>query len=73
VGDAGQILWDSDPAVVNTLSKIVSLLHSRYGDSRQADKHHMELKLRCRRFGESLSASASRHQTLNVARPSHIN
>ena len=56
VGDAGQTLWDSDVSAVNTLEKLTALLRSRYGGSRLADKHRMELRLRRRRDGESLSA-----------------
>ena len=56
VGDAGQVLWDSDPSSVSTLDKLVTLLRNRYGGTRQADKHHMDLRLRRRQAGESLSA-----------------
>jgi len=56
VGDAGQVLWDSDPSSVNTLDKLVTLLRNRYGGTRQADKHRMDLRLRRRHAGESLSA-----------------
>ena len=56
VGDAGQTLWDSDASAVNTLEKLTALLCSRYSGSRLADKHRMELRLRRRRAGESLSA-----------------
>jgi len=55
VGDAGQVLWDSDPTSVNTLSKLVQLLKARFGGSRQADKHRMELRLRRRKSGETLT------------------
>ena len=56
VGDAGQTLWDSDASAVNTLKKLTALLRSRYSGSRLADKHRMELRLRRRCAGESLSA-----------------
>jgi len=56
MGDAGQVLWDSDFSATNTLSKLVSLLRSRYSGSRQVDKYRMELRLKGRRVGESLSA-----------------
>ena len=55
VGDAGQVLWDSDPSSVNTLSKLVQLLKARFEGSRQADKHRMELRLRRRKSGETLT------------------
>ena len=56
MGEAGQVLWDSDPSATNTLTKLVGLLRSRYSGSRQADKYRMELRLRRRGTGESLSA-----------------
>ena len=56
VGDAGQTLWDSDAAATSSLEKLTALLRSRYSGSRQADKYRMELRLRRRRPGESLSA-----------------
>ena len=55
VGDAGQVLWDSDASATGTLEKLTSLLRSRYSGSRQADKYRSELRLRSRRAGESLS------------------
>ena len=54
-GDAGQILWDSDAVATDTLAKLIALLRGRYSGSRQADKYRMELRLRKRRNGESLS------------------
>jgi len=56
VGDAGRALWDSGPSATGTLEKLTTLLRSRYGGSRQADKYRMELRLRRHRAGESLSA-----------------
>ena len=55
IGHAGQVLWDSDISAVNTLSKLVELLKNRFGGTRQADKHRMELCLRRRRKDEALS------------------
>jgi predicted aspartyl protease len=55
-GDAGQVLWDSDASATNTLEKLTKLLRSRFSATQQADKHRMELRLRRRRQGESLSA-----------------
>ena len=55
VGHAGQVLWDSDTSAVNTLSKLVELLKNRFGGTRQADKHRMELRLRRRRRDKTLS------------------
>ena len=54
-GDAGQVLWDSAAAATDTLAKLTALLRGRYGGSRQADKYRMELRLRRRRAGESLT------------------
>ena len=56
VGDAGQALWNSDASATNTLQKLTALLQSRYSGSRQSDKYRMELRLRRRRAGETLSA-----------------
>ena len=56
VGEAGQILWDSSPEATNTLDKLVELLRNRFSGSRQADKYRMELRLRRRKNGESLSS-----------------
>ena len=56
VGDAGETLWDSDVAATNSVEKLTALLRSRYSNRRQADKYRMELRLRRRRPGESLSA-----------------
>ena len=42
MGDAGQILWDSDAAATDMLAKLTALLRGRYGGSRQADKYRME-------------------------------
>jgi len=54
-GDAGQVLWDSDAVATDTLAKLIALLRGRYSGSRQSDKYRMELRLRKRRSGESLS------------------
>jgi len=37
-GDAGQVLWYTDPVAVDSLSKLTTLLRSRFIGSRQADK-----------------------------------
>jgi len=55
VGDAGQVLLDSDASATDTLEKLTTLLRSRYSGSRQADKYRSELRLRRRGAGESLS------------------
>jgi len=41
---------------IDTLEKLLSLLKCRYSGSRQSDKYRMELRLRRRRPGETLSA-----------------
>jgi hypothetical protein len=56
IGDAGQVLWDSEASATNTLEKLTTLLRSRFSATRQSDKHRMKLRLRRRRQGESLSA-----------------
>jgi len=48
-------LWDTDVSEVDTIEKLTTLLHNRYGGSRQIDKHRMELRLRRRQPGESLA------------------
>jgi len=55
VGEAGQVLWDSDRKSVDTLKKLLNILRCRYSESRQADKYRMELRLRRRRSAETLS------------------
>ena len=55
-GEAGQVLWDSGPEHTNSLSKLVELLTARFGATRQSDKHRMELKLRRRKSGETLTS-----------------
>ena len=55
VGDAGQAQWDSDASATNTLQKLTALVRSRYSGSQQSDKYRMELRLRRRHTGETLS------------------
>ena len=55
-GEAGQVLWDSGPENTNSLPKLVKLLTTRFGATQQCDKHRMELKLRKRKAGETLSS-----------------
>jgi len=61
-----QTLWDSDASATNTLKKLEALLRSHYSGSRQADKFKMELRLRRRGAGESLSAL---HQNIRRLMP----
>ena len=56
VGDAGQVLWDSDPKDSRTVERLEALLWRIFSGSRQSDKHRMELRLRRRHSGESLAA-----------------
>jgi len=44
-----------DRSVTDSLSKLVEVLKSRYGEERQAGKHKAELQIRRRKPGESLS------------------
>ena len=55
-GDVGQILWDTDTSATDTVEKLVALLKNRYSGTRQTDKYRMELRLRRRQPGETLSA-----------------
>ena len=55
-GDAGEVLWDTYPVAIDSLSKLTTLLRSRFSGSRQADKCKMDLKLRRRKPGESLTS-----------------
>ena len=63
VGDAGQVLWDSDPKDIQTVERLEALLQRRFSGSRQSDKHRMELRLRRRHSGELLAAL---HQDLSL-------
>ena len=56
MGEAAQVLWDSDEKSIDTLEKLLTLLKYRESGSRQADKYRMELRLRRRKPGETLSA-----------------
>lgn len=42
IGDAGQVLSDSEASATNTLEKLTQLLRSRFSGTRQADKHSMD-------------------------------
>ena len=53
-GEAGQVLWDSDPSITSSLSKLTQLLKSRFGGTARADKFRMELRSRVRQPGETL-------------------
>ena len=55
-GDARQVWWDTDPVAIDSLSKLTTLLRSRFSGSRQAYKCKMDLKLRRRKPGESLTS-----------------
>ena len=55
-GEAGQVLWDSGPENTDSLTKLVELLKARFGATKQSDKHRMELKLRRRKQGETLTS-----------------
>ena len=56
VAEAGQVLWDSSQETTNTLSKLIDVLTNRFGGAKQTDKYRMELRLRRRKAGESLSS-----------------
>ena len=53
--EAGQVLWDSELNVTNSLSKLTKLLKDRFGGAAQSDKFKMELRSRLRQPRESLA------------------
>ena len=55
VGDAGQLLWDTPSTETDTVAKLAQLLRNRFGGVKQIDKFRMELRLRRRQPGETLS------------------
>ena len=57
VGDAGQILWDSDPKDTSTVTELEALLRRLFSGSIQSDSYQMELKIHQRQSGESLFGS----------------
>ena len=61
-GDAGQVLWDTDAASTDTIEKLMTLLRNRFSGARQSDKYRMEVRLRRRRPGESLSSLHQRSE-----------
>jgi len=70
-GDAGQVFWDIDDTEIDTVDKLSTLLRNRYGGTRQTDKYRMELRLRRRRHGESLSnLYQDIHRLMALAHPS---
>ena len=48
-------MWDTSYEATDTLAKLTELLRNRFGGSRQTDKYRMELRLKRRKTGESLS------------------
>ena len=56
IKEAGQTLWDSSSEETNSFTKLTQLLKNRFGGSKQTDKFRMELRLRQRKTGESLSS-----------------
>jgi len=53
-GEAGHVLWDCDPSITSSLSKLTQLLKSRLGRAVRADKFRMVLRSRVRKPGETL-------------------
>jgi len=51
-GIAGQVLWDAGPQA--TVTDVIGLLRTRFGNELQAERFKAELKVRRRRTGESL-------------------
>ena len=46
IGNAAQVLWDTDRSTTNFFKKLVAVLKSRYSGERQADKYRAELQIR---------------------------
>jgi len=55
IGNAAQVLWDTDQKMTGSLRKLVATLKSRYSGERQAEKYRAELQIRRRRSNETLS------------------
>jgi len=55
IGNAAQVLWDTDRRMTGCLRKLVATLKSRYSGERQAEKYRAELQIRRRRSQETLS------------------
>ena len=43
IGDADQVLWDSDPKDTSTVKELEALLRRRFSGSIQSDKHRMAI------------------------------
>jgi len=56
MGDAAQVLSDTDPIAVDTVERLATLLRNRFSGTCQAEKYRMELRTRRRRSGEPLAA-----------------
>ena len=54
MGDAAQVLWDTDAAAVNTVERLVSVLRNRFSGICRSEKYRMELRIRRRQPGETL-------------------
>jgi len=55
VEEAGQVLWDSGPETINSLSKLTKLLKERFSGTTQSEKFKMELRGRLRQPRETLT------------------
>ena len=55
IGNAAQVLWDTDQRMTGSLRKLVATLKSRYSGETQAEKYRAELQFRRRRSQETLS------------------
>jgi len=54
MGDAAQVLWDTDATAVNTVERLTILLRNPFSGTCQAEKYKMELGIRRRRPCESI-------------------
>ena len=61
MGDAAQVLWDTEEDAVDSVKRLATLLRNRFSGTGQAEKYKMELRIRRRRPGKSL---ATLHQDI---------
>ena len=55
MGDAAHELWDTDAAAVNTVERLVTVFRNRFSGTCRSEKYRIELRIRRRQPGETLS------------------
>jgi len=65
IGNAAQVLWDTDQRMTGSLRKLVATLKSRYSGERQAEEYRAELQIRRRRSQEKKYRSSPGHPKIN--------